>query len=466
MPGIMNGELSQQAQMYQLPYLRGVERAGYSAADLLQATAPRPRDCDHATFTLSTGREVDSYRFTNRPEHVVVEPGELPRPGKGGDRFSPDVTPAELAVMTFLMTFKARAYGLPFFGSKGGAAVDPSTLTPHERRELNFKRARFHGYSPFVDVGATDKNTLTTDMADMAESLLKAGLGYRALASFTGLPARLYGKPKLRDPATGEGASMVTSAWLQEEAMLDPALKKTMENGGTVTAIRQGDGKAGRPFGWKPPRHVREVAVLERNGGVRAKKGHYLDPHLVTDLARHSQLGPDTPLPTEYEWVSPEDFWATPADLAVPAAGDRLITPAVVRQFRGIKAIIGIANDPFHPTVLEQGLGGIESIDDVLANAPGVTGSYFEWAQATRRVEPGVRVPTEDLKDPVNAWRQRVRSSAAVVFRETRRLRQSTVENYTADDGDVRDRVPIAEAIGKLYGPAVIEDYRRFSEVA
>ena len=339
-----------------------------------------------ASHTMELGDRVERLLLTPEGEHHVTVPierdnGELAvfagyriqhnsarGPMKGGLRFHHSVDADEVRSLASLMTWKTALVNVPFGGAKGGIAVDPTELSSGEVERMTRKFVQRLGaeIGPQRDIPAPDVNTNAQVMAWVMDEYSKIH-GFSP-GVVTGKPLDLHGSEG-REAATGRGV-----VFLAEEFLRDCG--STLE--GAYIAI-QGFGNVG----WFVAAlayqlGARIVAVSDASGGIANPKG--IDIPALADFARLRR-----PL-AEYDaegvsHISYEEVLATPADILVPAALGGVITPEVARDIQA-KAVIEAANAPTDPEADEiLNKRGIPVLPDILANAGGVTVSYFEWAQ-------------------------------------------------------------------------------------
>ncbi|MDI3540831.1 MAG: glutamate dehydrogenase [Thermosediminibacterales bacterium] len=288
-------------------------------------------------------------------------------PAKGGVRFHPDVTLDEVKALSTWMTFKCGVVGIPYGGGKGGVVCNPKELSRGELERLSrgFFRAIYPIIGPEKDIPAPDVYTNAQVMAWFVDeySSLK---GYYSPGVVTGKPIRLGGSAG-RTEATGRGC-MFTIREAAKEIGLDM-------KGATVAV--QGSGNVGgiaakliAELGSKI------VAMSDSKGGIYNPDG--IDPDAV--LEHKAKTGSVLGFPGSQE-ISNDELLELDVDILVPAALENVITS---KNAANIKAkIIGEgANGPTTPEadkILYE--KGILVIPDILANAGGVTVSYFEWVQ-------------------------------------------------------------------------------------
>jgi len=287
-------------------------------------------------------------------------------PAKGGIRFHPDVTLDEVKALASWMTWKCACLDLPFGGGKGGVVVDPHKLSMLERERLT--RRYTSEILPFIgpdqDIPAPDVYTDPQIMAWIMDTYSMTR-GTTSLGVVTGKPLALGGS-KGRDKATARGVQFVLREACKQQKM---SLK------GAKVAI-QGYGNAGSHLATLlHAEGAKIVAASDSQGGVLEPKG--LDP---ARLMAHKQGGKS--LKTfPGKSITNKQVLELPVDILVPAALENQITANNAARIRA-KVIAEAANGPTTP-VADDILfkRGRTVIPDILANAGGVTVSYFEWVQ-------------------------------------------------------------------------------------
>jgi glutamate dehydrogenase (NAD(P)+) len=289
-------------------------------------------------------------------------------PGKGGIRFHPDTDASEITALAADMTLKTAVVNIPFGGAKGGVRCDPRTLSSGElerlTRRYTFEIASLLG--PDSDVPAPDVNTDERVMAWVLDTI--------DMLHGRSLPGTVTGKPlavggmKLHSGATASGVVRCVRAVF---AALGMELA-------SARVVVQGFGKVGGPLAfllWSAG--MRIVAVADIGGAVHNPGG--LDVGLLSDhvSATGSVAGFDGGHP-----ISAAELWSVDADLVVPAALEGAIGVNDATTMSA-KVVVEAANGPTTPDadrVFDE--RGITVVPDILANAGGVTASYFEWAQS------------------------------------------------------------------------------------
>ena len=288
-------------------------------------------------------------------------------PAKGGLRFHPETDLDEVRALAMWMTWKCAIVNIPFGGAKGGVVCDPKTLTRSELEDLTRRYTTEISIiiGPDSDIPAPDVGTNGQIMAWLMDTY-SMHAGHTVPAVVTGKPVSIGGSEGRID-ATGLGVVLVT-----EEAFK----KRGWSMEGAKIAI-QGFGNVGSAAARIFHKHgAKVIAVSDVSGGITSLRG--LDiPALVAYVARTGSVAsfPGT------EFVSNNDILALECDVLVPAALQGQITGANAGEVRARMVVEG-ANGPTTPDAdAILGSRGILLIPDVLANAGGVTVSYFEWVQ-------------------------------------------------------------------------------------
>ncbi len=288
-------------------------------------------------------------------------------PGKGGVRFHQDVTLSEVMALSAWMSVKNAAVNLPFGGAKGGVRVDPKTLSRGELERLTRRYTSEIGIiiGPTRDIPAPDVNTNEQIMAWMMDTY-SMNEGSTATGVVTGKPLALGGSLGRRD-ATGRGVFTVGEEAARRIGLELPGARVAVQGLGNVGGV------AARLFAQAG---CRVVAVQDHAGTVYHEAGLDIPALLAHVAAQGSVVG------FASAQALPDDrFWQVPCDILVPAALEQQITLENARQIQARLVIEG-ANGPTTPEaddILAE--RGILVVPDVVANAGGVTVSYFEWVQ-------------------------------------------------------------------------------------
>ncbi len=288
-------------------------------------------------------------------------------PGKGGIRFHPDVTLDEVKALAMWMTWKCALVNIPFGGAKGGVICDSKAMSMQELEHLT---RRFTSeisiiIGPEKDIPAPDVYTTPQVMAWIMDTF-SMQKGYSIPGVVTGKPIAIGGSLG-RDKATARGCLYVV-----DEAMSVLGIP----NAGARVAI-QGFGNAGmHAASLMAERGYRIVAVSDSRGGVANPKG--LDTHAL--VAHKLTTGSVVGFPGS-ESLSNKEVLEYACDVLIPAALEKVITRENAPNIRA-KIVAEAANGPTLPeadAILHE--RGIMVLPDILANAGGVTVSYFEWVQ-------------------------------------------------------------------------------------
>lgn len=287
-------------------------------------------------------------------------------PFKGGIRYHPSVDLNEVRALASLMTWKTALVDLPFGGAKGGIEVDPHALSRPEveRMTRRFTLMISSQLGPFKDIPAPDMNTDAQVMAWIMDEYSDRE-GYSP-AVVTGKPLSLGGAPG-REGATGLGCVYVLEAF---------CARNHIDLAGKRVAV-QGFGNVGKAFAWELFRRgVKIVAVSDVRGAIHDDDG--LDIPMLRDYASADHHLTDLP---GYDKITNEELLALELDVLVPAALGQVIRTDNASTIRA-RVILEAANYPVTPGADHiLGEAGVTVIPDILANAGGVTGSYFEWTQ-------------------------------------------------------------------------------------
>lgn len=318
-------------------------------------------------------------------------------PMKGGLRYHPEVDLDEVRALASLMTWKTAVVGLPYGGAKGGINCDPHTLDPRDVEQLT---RRFIGrierfIGPQEDIPAPDVNTNAQVMAWIVDEYAKYH-GFTP-AVVTGKPVELGGSLG-RESATGRGVLFTTQR---------AAAEMGLELKGARVAV-QGFGNVGS---WAAhflhEAGARVVAVSDVHGGVFAGDG--LDiPRLRREAAEAGRI----PADTGAETLTNEELLTLEVDVLVPAALGGVLHARNAPEVRARLVVEG-ANHPTTPDADEVfRTRGITVLPDILANAGGVTVSYFEWVQNLQRFRWTAERVDEELRATMDAAYDAVREIA------------------------------------------------------
>ena len=288
-------------------------------------------------------------------------------PGKGGVRFHQDVTLSEVMALSAWMSVKNAAVNVPYGGAKGGIRVDPKKLSRGELERMTRRYTSEIGIiiGPNKDIPAPDVNTNEQIMAWMMDTY-SMNTGSTATGVVTGKPVDLGGSLGRRE-ATGRGVFTVGCEAAHHIGLEIKGARIAVQGFGNVGGV------AGKLFA---EAGARIVAVQDHSGTIYNEAGlnvpallqHVLDTGGVGGFAKAEVLANDS-------------FWDVDCDILIPAALEQQITAANAGRIKARMVIEG-ANGPTTPAaddILQS--RNILVLPDVIANAGGVTVSYFEWVQ-------------------------------------------------------------------------------------
>lgn len=289
-------------------------------------------------------------------------------PYKGGIRFHPQVDVEEVRTLASLMTWKCAVANIPFGGGKGGIKVDPKKLSILELERLSrgYVQAFVKHIGPNQDVPAPDVNTNEQTMAWMMDEYSRIK-GHQMHDFVTGKPVALFGS-RGRDMATSLGGKFVLDQMLDHLKITKRPVQVAIQGMGNV-----GGGLA-KLLSADPRYSV--VAISDSQGGVFRPTGLAIDEVLV----HKKETGSLTDLPYSHN-ITNAELLELEVDVLVPAALEDQITAHNAPHIKA-RLILELANNP----ITESGDAilnsrGIPVVPDILANAGGVTVSYFEWVQ-------------------------------------------------------------------------------------
>lgn len=337
----------------------------------LLASLSRPKALMYASLPVRMDDGSTTYFDAYRCHY-----SQMLGPCKGGIRFHPNVSQEEVQALALWMTIKCAVVGLPYGGGKGGVIVDPKKLSRMELERLSraYMRAMADFVGPDRDIPAPDVYTNERIMGWMRDEyeVIKRE---KQPAVITGKPVKLGGSLG-REEATGRGAFLCTEFLRQKEG-------RAAED---LTVAIQGFGNAG----YHAARLLQEagyriVAISDSRGAIHCENG--LDVESVWQEKQSSKhlkavyCHGSVCEVVEHEAISHEQLLALDVDILIPAALENAITMDNVDSIQA-RWITEIANGPISSEA-DQVLfeRGVVVIPDVLANAGGVTVSYFEWVQ-------------------------------------------------------------------------------------
>lgn len=325
------------------------------AEDFLTALRSPMREINElisVTMDDGSAREFHAYR---------VQHNNWRGPFKGGIRYHAQVDIDEVRALAAWMTMKTAVVGIPMGGGKGGVTVDPKKLSPRERDEVTRAWARIMKpyIGPTVDVPAPDVNTTSHEMDIIAEEF--------------GHPAVITGKSVEHGGSLGRDTATAMGGWFVFNA-IRPSLLLDDES---ATFAIQGFGNAGANFAVLAHRHgMKVVAVSDSMGGVTNPEG--LDIPALFEHKKSTGRVQDFPNSRN---ITNEELLEVPCGVLVPAALEGQITSDNAGRIHA-KVVLELANGPTTPEADDILFSrGVMVVPDILANAGGVTVSYFEWEQ-------------------------------------------------------------------------------------
>jgi glutamate dehydrogenase/leucine dehydrogenase len=293
-------------------------------------------------------------------------------PGKGGIRYHPDVTADEVRALAGWMTWKCALADVPFGGAKGGVVCNPKKLSESEQRRITRRFISDLGdaIGPHTDIPAPDLYTNERTMAWIYDTYDIMHPGKNNLPVVTGKPIDIGGSLG-RDEATGRGVLYAT------QRLLERNIVRGLSSVRGARVVVQGFGNAGsvaaRLF------HDEGgiiIGVSDSQGGIHCPTG--IDPRQV--MAFKAKQGTVVGMPGT-QTITNELLLGLECDILIPAAMENQIRADNVQEIRA-RVVCEAANGPTTPAADESLCrAGIPVLPDILANAGGVTVSYFEWVQ-------------------------------------------------------------------------------------
>lgn len=302
-------------------------------------------------------------------------------PYKGGVRYHEGVSEDEVTTLAFLMTIKNAVADLPFGGAKGGVAFDPKQHGTKDLEQITKAYTRFIAplIGPELDVPAPDVNTKAQTMRWLLEEysrLTKQPLK-AAYPVVTGKPIE-FGGLKGRDQATGFGGAVIL------EAVCDRICRQKPSE---LTVAIQGFGNVGSHLARiLDDKGFKVVALAEREGGVIYDDGLDVEEtfraHIRSEMLKHTCFCKDKVCKLgDCKVVGAREILKSEVDILIPAALEGQITKDNAHEIKA-RLILEMANGGIDPEAEKILLKrGVTVVPDVLANAGGVTASYFEWLQ-------------------------------------------------------------------------------------
>ena len=289
-------------------------------------------------------------------------------PGKGGVRFHQDVTLSEVMALSAWMTIKNGAVNVPYGGAKGGIRVDPKTLSAAELQRMTRRYTSEINIiiGPNKDIPAPDVNTNEQIMAWMMDTY-SMNQGSTASGVVTGKPISLGGSLGRRE-ATGRGVYVIGC---------EAAARRGLEIRGAKIAV-QGYGNVGGTAAKLFAEAGAQVVAVQDHVTTVVNEGGLDAAALFAHVGRHGSV---QGFAGATEVADRDAFWGIDCDILIPAALEQQINESNAERIRA-KIILEGANGPTTPgadDILHD--KGVLVVPDVIANAGGVTVSYFEWVQ-------------------------------------------------------------------------------------
>ncbi|MBK9715455.1 MAG: Glu/Leu/Phe/Val dehydrogenase [Kouleothrix sp.] len=292
-------------------------------------------------------------------------------PVKGGIRYHPQVDIDEVRALAMWMTWKCALVNIPYGGAKGGVVVDPAGLSLAELERLSRRFATEISVliGPDKDIPAPDVNTTPQIMAWIMDTV-SMHQGHTVNAVITGKPVQVGGSLG-RSDATGRGVSLMVREWARVHGYSVNQLSVVVQGFGNVGGVAA---ELLHAMG------CRVIAVSDATGGY-VRRGGLDIPAMRQYTAKHPRRLLEGYQAPGLEQISNAELLELPCDVLIPAALENQITDLNAPRIRA-KVVVEGANGPTTPeadAMLED--RGITVIPDILANAGGVTVSYFEWVQ-------------------------------------------------------------------------------------
>jgi glutamate dehydrogenase (NAD(P)+) len=359
---------------------------------LLPKNELNPYECAEARFEIASRKlnlEEGLYRYLRYPSKEItvyipirMDSGHLEvftgyrvhhstvrGPGKGGIRFAPDVTLDEVRALASWMTWKCAVVDIPFGGAKGGVICDPTKLSQRELERITrrYTAELVDWFGPERDVPAPDVGTNDQIMAWIMDTY-SMHMRHTVTSVVTGKPLELGGSRGRRE-ATGRGVMMVCNRALEKLGMAREGCRVVIQGFGNVGSMAA---MLMHEAGYKI------MGLADVHGGLYNENG--FDVPRVIDWV-YKQRRPLPEFPAGGDKLSAQDIVFQPCDILIPAAIENQITSKNVQRVQ-TRILCEGANGPTTPQaddVLDS--RGVFIIPDILANAGGVTVSYFEWVQ-------------------------------------------------------------------------------------
>jgi len=291
-------------------------------------------------------------------------------PSKGGIRYAPTVDLDEVRALAMWMTWKCALVNLPYGGAKGGVICDPFAMSQNELERLTRRYATEISLliSPHGDIPAPDMGTNPQTMAWIMDTYSMT-VGYSVPAIVTGKPINVGGSQGRRE-ATGRGVIICMDEALRRAGHNDPsAIRVAIQGFGNVGTYAA---KHAFDMGYKV------VAISDVTGGYYNAKGLDIDDVMAYTAQSHHNLLEGY---SKADQLTNAELLALDCDVLAPCALENQLTEANAADVKAFLVVEG-ANGPTTPEADDILFDkGVQIIPDILANAGGVTVSYFEWVQ-------------------------------------------------------------------------------------
>lgn len=370
--------------------------------------------CPKRSICVSFPIEVEDGSIRTFHGFRVIHNNSL-GPGKGGIRYHPELTLSEVTGLAFLMTWKCALMDLPFGGAKGGVICNPKELSEVDLRHITrrFISELGDNIGPYTDIPAPDMYTDEKTMSWIFDTydIMHTGRNNRAVV--TGKPISLGGSYGRRE-ATARGALNATKHYLS----IAPLPKLNNLDGASI--VIQGYGNVGsiaahlfREAGAKI------IALSDTQGGIYNEAG--LD---LTAVDKHKQEQGTVVGLQDTTSISNDDLLTLECDILIPAALGNQIHQDNVELIKA-RMIVEAANGPITPTADNiLAAKNIPVIPDILANAGGVTVSYYEWMQNLENEQWSYDEVNEKLR------RKMEKTVEAVIACQKNLITQAEMDDY------------------------------------
>lgn len=362
-------------------------------------------------------------------------------PGKGGIRYHQDVTVDEVRALASWMTWKCAVVDVPFGGAKGGIVFNPKEYSKTDLRKITRRYVSELGgfIGPYIDIPAPDVNTNAETMAWIYDTYAMLNPGSPSLPVVTGKPLDIGGSYG-RNEATAFGCLVSVQQLLASNAV--PSLSSVS---GATVAI-QGYGNAGSIAAQLFfDAGAKIIAASDTGGAIYAPNG--FDPSAVK--AHKASTGSVAGAPGT-EALSADEVLFTECDILVPAALENQIRADNVDRIR-TKVVAEAANGPTTPAADRHLFeNGVIVLPDILANAGGVTVSYYEWVQ-------NIENEQWDLDEVNSKLTRKMQRATDDVLREQARINENldTLQQERITKGYGSDKLPTVDLRTAAYVLAI-----------